>query len=146
MRLRRFVCLKLIPQRAQFFALVIRQQGIDPVCRFHFPFALALAQFIVIAVCVARVDLHNIVDQDHGYGLKHINLFVGVFAQQYCHKRHVPGMFGIVFKPLAAGDQRAAFDFLFRVRLQNKIKLLFQPFRCFVCHVLPFFISVHIVC
>ena len=68
-RLRRLAFLEFIPQRPEPLFLVFGEKPEDTVCRRHFTRPLGLLAFLVVGIGIARVDLHQIMDQKHRHRL-----------------------------------------------------------------------------
>ena len=125
-RLRSLSFFKFLKQAFQILSLVFGEQSIQPPGRLGLPFLLVPFSLLIVGIGVAGIDLHDIMDQDHGNGFQNIDFFVGMFRHQNGHQRHMPGMFGIVFLPLSIGQPSLTEDLFLLVCLQCERKLLFQ--------------------
>ena len=123
---------EFIEKRRQFRLLILRQNGENPLLRRVFPCLLRFQVFLVIRIGVPCVDLDNVMDQAHQHHFADVHLFVGIFPQQVCHDRHMPGMLRVVFPPPVSGKMRLPENILFLVDFQRKSQLFFQAFlhRC----------------
>lgn len=65
LRLRSRTCLELLPERAKLPSLVDGQETEEAVSRDRLPFALGRHRGGVVGEGVARVDFHQVVDDDH---------------------------------------------------------------------------------
>ena len=75
-------------------------------------------------------------NQNDAYDFQQVYRLVRVFGKQQGHYGHVPGMFGIVFKPLSVGQVCAALDEFFLVYEAAEID--YPPESFVVCHCLKF--------
>ncbi len=126
---RRAPRLELVEERRQLRALVLRQQRIDALLGGLLARLLRLQARRVISIRVARVNLHDVVDQAHHHHPRDVHGFVGVFAQQPRHRGHVPGVLRVVLGPPAARQVRLPEDILLLVDLEDEAQLLLKT-----CH------------
>lgn len=118
---------EFVPQGAEFGSLFGGKEAEKAVG------GAALALFLV-GVCggivgegVARVDLHNIVDEKHLHDSGNVDGARGILGEQRCHDREVPGMFGTVLQTaLGAGDWRLAEDGFELVDFKDEVELLIE--------------------
>ena len=125
--LRRLAGLELLEQAPQLRLLILRQQTEDPLRRLFLPPLLGGQAGGVIGVGVAGVDLHDVVDQRHHHGLRHIDLPVSILLQQVDHDGHVPGVLRVILPAAVAAEMSLAKNVFLLVGLQNKGHLPFKP-------------------
>ena len=102
------------------------QQAEDALGRGALLLGFQLARGGVVDKGVARVDLDQVVDQQHRDDPPDVDLGRGVLREHQGHQRHVPGVFCIVFAPARLDDQRVAEDALRFVDLDDKLELAMQ--------------------
>lgn len=95
-----FACLKFIPQRAHLCGLILGQQAKQAGCGGGLCLRHGIGIMVQMDWVVARVNLYQIVQQDHLDRLES----VGVIAQlrDVHHQRiegNVPAVFGGIFRP-----------------------------------------------
>ncbi|VTR67285.1 hypothetical protein DESC_60025 [Desulfosarcina cetonica] len=97
-RLGGFTGFELIPQGTKCLGLVPGQQIEDAFGRGRFALGLVLVSDAVVAIGIAGIDLHQIVDQHHADHLQKIDRVIGlgVLTQHQGHQGQVPGVLGIV--------------------------------------------------
>jgi hypothetical protein len=63
-----------------------------------FPRRLVQARLLVVGVRIARVNLYQVVDQQHLDRPQHVHLrIMGVLQEQHGRDGNVPGVLGVVF-------------------------------------------------
>ena len=128
LRLRRLVGLELLEECPELIALIRRQQCEDTVRRLLLTLPLRLQPLLVVGVDVARVDLHDIMDQAHHHDMRDVDLGVAVLAKQVRHDGHVPRMLRIALATPVIRQMRLPVDFLLLIDLQDELPLLLETF------------------
>ena len=121
-----FTAFKFKPQIHHLFALIFRKKSENSFCGFHFTLCLSFLSFLIIGICIACVNLDNIVNQEHCHCFKHINFRICIFGKHNGHYRHMPCVLGIVFLFSSVGKVGLTDDEFFLINFLYKIKLLFN--------------------
>ena len=112
-----YLSLKFIPQRAKICGLIFGQKTEYPFSGLGLAFMLIDHQLRVVGEGIARIDLNQIVNQDHFEHPQHIQGLVdGMFSQSHHHEGEVPGVLGVVLGPPALRQDGLPIDFLQFVR------------------------------
>jgi len=116
--------LKLFPHCPYFFRHVTGQKPEDAPCRCFLPFALCQRSSLIEGEGVPRVDLDQVVDEEHFDDVKDIHGGGGVLRQDDSHQCQLPGVLGIILASLTMEDTVASKNRLYFVRFDQELHLL----------------------
>ena len=139
---RRLSGVEFLPERPESTSLLPGQHTKDAVSSTGFPVMFRCFCRLIIGISIPCINLHQVMNQQHGYRPQQVNGLIGVFRQQNGHQRNVPGMLGIVFLPAASGEIGLPPDLLFLVDFPDKGNLLLQSVLHRLCLLFCFLLPV----
>ena len=124
-----FLFFKLVPQCAEFDALIGRQEAENARGRLCFAFMLVSHVFGVVRKRVPGVDFNEIVDQNHLEDTQDVErLVVRMLGEHNDHEREMPRVLRAVLGAPALSDERLAENLLQLVDLRDEPDLAAETF------------------
>lgn len=119
---------KLLPQGAHLIALIIRQQPKNPVRGSSLPLVLIRHADRVVRKRVARIDLHQIMDDQHLQHPQDIQTGIRrMLRKHHGNQAQMPRVFGIILRTSATDQLRLTKNLLQFVDFDNEANLPDQP-------------------